>query len=944
MSLILALAGGLVLFAAVMARVLGRRAGWPIAAGMGALAAAVAARAPGSGAVTETVSWIPTIDVALRLRLDGLSFLFALLVLIIGALVMVYSSAYTSSKGAVGFYTLMTAFAASMLLLVLADDLIVLFVAWEFTTLCSYLLILRSNRKAGPPATRTLLLTAGGGLCLLGAVALVSNRTGTTELTAALNHEAWAQDPGFAAAAAILVAVAAMTKSAQFPFHSWLPDAMVAPAPVSAYLHAAAMVKAGIFLLMLFAPAASHSPVWPVMLIGFGLITAVMGALFALQRTDLKELLAYSTVSQLGLLMAVIGVGTPDAMLAASVHVVAHALFKSAGFMHVGFLEKRLGTRDIRELSGLWRSRPWDAVMIVLAAASMAGIPPALGFVSKELVFDSMLLLPAGSALGWTVALIASAGAVLTVAYSARMVVTTLPGPAMRPNEGVRTGAMSLAISLAAVTGTGIGLTVWLLDDLLAPAAAVSAGVGAGEIYGLSLWHGFNAPLALSAAAVAGGLLITVRRTAVDRLLVGRSLFPSDGTTLVQASQDGIIRGGRRVGDLTRTDSPAAHLAVPAVLIAIAGAGLPLLWPGWGTANVEAPDVPLFIMVAAGVIAVIVARARLAAIISVGVAGFAVAIWFFVLGASDVALTQLLVEILTVVIMVLVLRRLGREFTPTPRARRVGAGIAAAVAGVTAFFATLAFTGHRGLSPVGEYFLREAENDTGGTNVVNTILVDFRALDTLGELVVLAIAALAINSLLVARRPVSGPAPSLLRTPLADPASNAVFLRVLDRFLVPLMLIGSAYALLRGHNDPGGGFIAALIGASALALAYLSASSDENRRLNRPYRAIAGAGIIVAVGCGLLGLLDDSFLRPLHFDVLGVHITTALIFDLGVYLAVFGVILAALNLLGTRQGAQETAEGLPAPEETPVTVAAPVAPAAAGRGHDDGHSTEEARS
>ncbi|MCI2266729.1 hydrogen gas-evolving membrane-bound hydrogenase subunit E, partial [Sediminivirga luteola] len=395
---------------------------------------------------------------------------------------------------------------------------------------------------------------------------------------------------------------------------------------------------------------------------------------------------------------------------------------------------------------------------------------------------------------------------------------------------------------------------------------------------------------------------------------------------------------------LTRTDSPAAHLAVPAVLIAIAGAGLPLLWPGWGAANVEAPDVPLFIMVAAGVIAVIVARARLAAIISVGVAGFAVAIWFFVLGASDVALTQLLVEILTVVIMVLVLRRLGREFTPTPRARRVGASIAAAVAGVTAFFATLAFTGHRGLSPVGEYFLREAENDTGGTNVVNTILVDFRALDTLGELVVLAIAALAINSLLVARRPVSGPAPSLLRTPLADPASNAVFLRVLDRFLVPLMLIGSAYALLRGHNDPGGGFIAALIGASALALAYLSASSDENRRLNRPYRAIAGAGIIVAVGCGLLGLLDDSFLRPLHFDVLGVHITTALIFDLGVYLAVFGVILAALNLLGTRQGAQETAEGLPAPEETPVTVAAPVAPAAAGRGHDDGHSTEEARS
>lgn len=892
-------ATGLVALAPLLARTLGRSAGWFLGIGLLGVAAALAQNYPGSGVVRQSVAWIPTIDVALRLRLDGLSFLFAMVVVAIGAVVMIYSASYLTERHPIGFYTLMTAFAAAMLLLVLADDLVLLFVAWELTTLCSYLLILRSGPTAGPPATRTLLVTVAGGLCLLGAVALIVIGTGTTDLTAALTHRLWTEDPLFCGTVAVLVAAAAMTKSAQFPFHSWLPDAMVAPAPVSAYLHAAAMVKAGIFLLMLFADAASNSPIWPLLLISVGLITAVMGAVFALQRTDLKELLAYSTVSQLGLLVAVIGIGTTGAMLAASVHVVAHALFKSAAFMYVGFLERRVGTRDIGQLSGLARALPWDAAMISLAVISMAGIPAALGFVSKELIFDAMLDAPGGPPVGWTVALVTACGAALTVAYSARIIVTTLPGPAMevRPQSG--TMSMSLAVSLTALGGAILGVTVWLLDDLVAPSAAVAAGATVSEVHGLHLWHGFNVPLALSAAAITAGAALTASRLRTDRLL-DRQLFPGSGIAAVQWAQDTTIVAGRRVGDLTRTDAPATHLAVPAALIGLGSFGLVTLWPGWpDTMRPEAVDVGLLVVMTVGVVTVMRARARLTAVIATGVVGFSVALWFFNLGASDVALTQLLVEILTVVIMVLVVRRMRPGFAPTRPRRTVLAAAAALAAGTAATLATLVFTGHRSLTPAGEYFLREAENETGGTNVVNTILVDFRALDTLGELVVLAVGALAVAVLLHARRPVDGPANELPDTSLSDPGRNAVFLAVLDRALIPLMLIGSVYALVRGHNAPGGGFIAALIGASALALAYLSASSDDTRRLNLPYLGIAGSGIVVAAGTGLLGLLEGSFLRPLHADVFGIHLTSALIFDLGVYLAVFGVILAALNLLGT---------------------------------------------
>jgi len=905
MSLVLSVAAAwlLVPLAPLFVRLFGRFAGWPLAGGMLVPLVGLILLRVSDGDAHQSVPWIPTLDVALRLRMDGLAFLFVLLILVIGAVVLLFSSSYLRAARSPGFYTLMTAFAAAMLTLVLADDLLLLYVAWELTTLCSYLLILRSGPGAGPAATRTLLVTVLGGLSLLGAVCLIIVRTGTVHLTEALSDPAWTTDPGFTTAVAVLVAIAAMTKSAQFPFHSWLPDAMVAPAPVSAYLHAAAMVKAGIYLLMLFSTSASATPVWPVLLLTVGLFTAALGAVLAVTRRDLKSLLAYSTVSQLGLLVAVIGVGTETALLAASIHVVAHALFKSSLFMVVGLIEKRTGTRDLHELHGLWKVLRWDSLMLVLAAASMAGIAPLLGFVSKELIFESLLHSPWGSGAGVLLALLAMAATVFTVAYCARLVLPTLPGPAMDDVKPWRYApTMSAAVSVTAISGLLLGPVAGVLDPVVVPAAASATGAAESEVGHLALWHGVNAPLLLSVVAIAGGLAVAAALGRRDRVRGARAEWkaPVSGVEVVQGIHDGIITFGRRVGDLTRYDSTAGQLVVPFVLIGAASLATPVLWRGVGEhSSSTILDGILLVVVVSGLIAVVRSRSRLGGVIASGIIGFAVVLTYFALGASDVALTQLLVEVLTVVVMVLVLRRMSWRF-PKESARRRGAAVVAAVfAGAAATAATLVFTGHRGLSDVGEYIMTSSEELTGGTNIVNVILVDFRALDTFGELVVLAICSISVAALLDARPLVDRIPPKAASRALANPYANADYLRILGRVLTPVMIVLSLALLLRGHNLPGGGFIAALLGAGAVVLSYLSAPTDDVPRVQRPYLAIAGLGMIVAAGTGLLGLVDGSFLRALHADVLGFHLTSALVFDLGVYFAVLGVVLAAINRLGS---------------------------------------------
>ncbi|WP_432545761.1 DUF4040 family protein [Kineococcus sp. SYSU DK004] len=924
---VLGLTALLAVLAPLLGHRLGREAGWPIAAGLLALGLWLGLAAPREG-LTHEMPWIPALDVGLRLRLDGLSLVFALLVLIIGAAVMAYSARYLSKKAHTGFYGLMTLFAAAMLLLVTADDVVVLFVAWEATTFCSFFLITRSGAPAHQPAVRVLLVTATGGLALLAAVVTMSVRTGTTQLSAILTDDAWRTDPGFATVVAVLLAVAAFTKSAQFPFHSWLPDAMAASTPVSAYLHAAAMVKAGIYLLLRFSPAMSGVPAWHLLLISLGITTALIGSLFALQRTDLKALLAYSTVSQLGFLVATIGVGTEHALTAAVVHTVAHALFKSALFMVVGVIDHQAGSRDIRDLSGLRRCMPLTTVVVVLGAASMAGVPPLLGFVSKESMFAAFLEAPGPAWTGPVLGVLGVSAAVLTFAYCGRMVTGAFFGPPMRetwhhdthtddedasghgedgephthPGGPPEAGAaFLLPPALPALAGLGLGLAPFLLDDLVSRGAGGAHGAEVDAH--LELWHGVNPELFMSAAVIVLGALLVAARHRVDRLL-DRPLLPYTGVGAVEGFRRGAISLGARVGGLTGSSAPARHLAAPLVLLlvltAVALPGLGGLPPVVGDLD-AGTDWVLLGIVALGVLAAVVVRSRIGALSVVGITGFGVALWFVALGAADVALTQLLVEILTVVAGVLVLRRLPAAFGKVRRARAAGAAVLAVASGAAATVGVLALTGRRELSAAGEWYLREGETETGGTNVVNTILVDFRALDTLGELTVLGLAGVAILVALQARRALPEGEPGLAvgaRSPLLGADDNAAPLRVLARAVGPVMVVTSLWFLLRGHNAPGGGFISALVGGAGFALVYLASSTDRGARVKWPYLALIGGGVLVGTATGLAGLADGSFLRPLHAYVLGYHFTTALVFDLGVYLAVVGVVLVALNRLG----------------------------------------------
>lgn len=904
MVLALVLLAALVLTAAAFAlgQRAGRRAGWAIAAGLAALAGVlVAARTGGGGEpLAVTIPWLPTLGVALNLRLDALGFLFALVVLVVGALVMAYAVYYLPDGRHGSFYALLTFFAAAMLGLVMANDLVVLWVTWEFTTLTSFLLVSQSGPKGQGPAIRTLLVTGAGGLCLLAGVALTVTATGTTVLDAALRSPVWAERPDVAALVATLVAFAAFTKSAQFPFHAWLPDAMVASTPVSAYLHAAAMVKAGIYVLLRFSTAFRELPAWTTTLLLVGLVTALMGAVFALQRHDLKELLAYSTVSQLGFLVATIGLGTEYALVGALVHVVAHALFKSALFMAVGLIDHEAGTRDLRRLQWLARTMPATTAVLAVAAASMAGLPPLFGFVSKEAMFKAMADAPAGPAATLAICAVAVTAAICTFAYSARMLRPAFPGrpTGVEPHEAP--AGMIAPVALASGAGLVLGLGGPLAEP--AVAAAASAITDAPASPDFSLWHGWTPALAMSLVVMGVGALAVVGRRRIDAAL-DRTIVPVRAVDVVEGFRSGAIALGGVVGAPTRGDAPYRHLVPPVVaLVVLVGAGVSVVGlPPLPTGVGQPLDWLLLAIVALGVALTVRARSRVALVTTVGVVGFCMTLFFIVLGAPDVALTQLLVEILTVVMMVLLLVRLPGAFHATPRGRTASAASLAAVAGLAGFALAWLVIGSDSLSPVGRKLIERAYELTGGTNVVNTILVDFRAFDTFGEMVVLGMAAVALvvaleaRGLLPRRRsPVVVPDAS----PARDPRVNTIALRVTDR-VVGLVLLGlSIWFFLRGHYNPGGGFIAALTASAAVALIFLAAPDDGVARLRLPRMRFVGGGIVLAVVVGLGGMAAGSFLRPLYVDVLGLQLSTGLIFDLGVYFTVLGLVLATIGLLG----------------------------------------------
>lgn len=925
----------------LLTRWLGRDAGFPVAAAFLALAGATVplGAAVMDGEVrTESVRWVPALDISLALRLDGLGLVFVMIALVIGALVFVYSTRYLKPGRQLDFYLLMAAFTFSMVGLVLADDLILLFLCWELTSLASFLLIARSGSGGEAASTRTLLVTFVGGLALLVAVAVTAVRTGTTNLTEALGSPVWAEEPTTAAVVAVLVAIAGFTKAAQFPFHPWLPDAMAAATPVSAYLHAAAVVKAGIYLMLRFSAALHDVPVWNVMLITAGLFTAAMGALFAFQKTDLKKLMAYSTVSQLGLITATIGVGTETALKAATLHTIAHALFKSGLFMMVGVIDAQAGTRDLRRLPPLRRKMPWSFATVLVGTASMAGVPPLLGFVSKESIFTALLDAPGPGWVGPTALAAAAGGAVLTFAYSARIVTGAFfDGP--RDDDEV-TEAPPLLLLPAAIpiwAGLPLALGVGLFDSPVGQAVRAMAGPEA-EIPHFSLWHGVNVELVTTALVLALGALTVVRRESLGRRL-SHDLLPTDGAGVISFLVRRASLGGRWLGDRVEADHPSRHVVPPLVAL-----GVLLLGGAWGLSrggDVPGPvgglwtwvDIGLLVIVVIGVVGVSATDSRVGGTVFLGAVGIAMTVQLFALGAPDVGMTQLLVEMLTVTVIMLVLRKLPVRFGQPRRPHRRWALTLAVFVGTAMGLGTWLLTGRRERSEVASYYVAESKEVTGGDNIVNVILVEFRALDTLGELSVLGMAGIAIVAVLATVRqqlldPGMDPEhePALrphraandgqdpqAKAALTDAAANAVPFQLLLRVLVPVLLLVSALLFWRGHNEPGGGFIAALVASIAVALHYLAQATDVSVGPPSLPRALIGGGVLVALGTGLVGLTAGSFLEPLSGYVLGTKLSSSLVFDLGVYSAVLGLVVVTFGLLGAPRreepgtGAQERA-------------------------------------
>ncbi|MFK5634480.1 DUF4040 family protein [Ornithinimicrobium sp. LYQ103] len=924
-----------------LTRLLGRHAGWGLAALYLAGAAAFwpAARSVMAGeVVTWSRPWVPDLGVELSLRADGIGVVFTMIALVIGAVVLAYSTAYLKPGRHLTFYLYLAVFTLAMVGLVLADDLILLFLCWELTSLASFLLIARSGFSGEAASMRTLLITFLGGLTLLAAVGIMVAATGTTGLQEALAHPVWDERPGLTTGVAVLVLLSAFTKSAQFPFHVWLPDAMAAATPVSAYLHAAAVVKAGIFLLMRFSPLFHDVAVWNATLIVVGLFTCALGGFFALQKTDLKKLMAYSTVSQLGLIVAAIGVGTEYALAAAVLHVIAHALFKSGLFMMVGVIDHATGTRDVRRLPELRRAMPLAFWTTVLGCASMAGIPPMLGFASKEAIFTGLLESPGPAWTGWAALVGGTLASVLTFAYCAKIVyhgfVDGRGGDRWAEDEPLHPTPPALGIfaALPILAGVPLAFAIGVLDTPVDRAVAAALPHVEPETH-LSLWHGVNAELVATLVILTLGVLVVLgRRTLLPAL--ERETFGTDGAGVIAALIAPVARAGMQLALLVRADSPTRHVAPVLVVLAsvLGGGSAGLLLTG--RLAEQHPDLDRWtdavalVVILLGVLGVCISQSRLAATVSLSAVGIGITVQIFALGGPDVGLTQLLVEALTILMIMLVLQKLPLRFGRSPRWGQKAAIALAVTTGAATGLGAFALTGRRERSEIADYYLTQGPGITHGYNVVNTILVEFRALDTLGELTVLGMAGAAMVAIISTVRdryldppPEQDrsfvPDPEIALRPPGSPAhrainaawGNAVPMQLLVRLTAPLLVIISLILFWRGHNSPGGGFIAALVGSTVVALIYLASARDQAVGPARLPMILIGAGISLAVLTGLWGVAaEGSFLAPISGDVGSLYLTSALLFDLGVYAAVLGLVMEAFNLLGATGGRERTRE------------------------------------
>lgn len=860
-----------------------------------------------------TLPWLPEIGLNLALRLDGLGYLFAFLILGIGLLVILYARYYLAKKEPMGrFYAFFLIFMGAMLGVVLSENLLLMLIFWELTSLSSFLLISfwnhRSDARRG--ARMALAVTGGGGLALLGGIMLIGHIVGSYELSTVLASGDLIRAHSLYPITLVLVLLGVFTKSAQFPFHFWLPQAMAAPTPVSAFLHSATMVKAGVFLLARLYPALSDSEWWFYLVSLTGLATLLVGAFMALFQHDLKGLLAYSTVSHLGLITLLFGLDSRLAAVAAIFHIINHATFKASLFMAAGIIDHETGTRDMRRINGMFRYMPHTALLAMTASLAMAGVPLLNGFLSKEMFFAETLDQHLLGSFYWAIPALATLAGAFSVAYSLRFVHDVffngepIDLPKFPPHEPAR--YMKIPVEILVLLCLLVGmLPAYTVAPLLA--AAVSGSLnGPVPEYSLSIWHGFNLPLVMSFIALMGGIFIYSQRKWIFKWYEG--LPAIDSLEVFKRAVIGISRAAQYITDRLENGSLQRYvmLVLFSSLVLVIYALTPLEALAGSVALTPLDPITvggMVILCVASVLTVLFHRRRLVSLMVLSVVGLMVSLAFARYSAPDLALTQLSVEVVTIILLVLSLFFLPDRTPAESSSLRILRDLLLAIAiGVIIALITYAIL-TRPYDSIASFFLENSVSGGGGTNVVNVILVDFRGFDTLGEISVLAIAAVGIYGMLYG-----------LHLPHPDrdyggrlwsTDSHPMVLDTLARTLLPMALLLSVFIFLRGHNLPGGGFIAGLITAAALILQYISHGvtwAEERQPFS--YHGMAGLGVLTA---GLTGLGSWFFGYPFltssfgHFNLPLVgefELATAMLFDLGVYLTVVGATLLILSNIG----------------------------------------------
>jgi multicomponent Na+:H+ antiporter subunit A len=883
------------------------------------------------GALTSHTEWVPAIDLAIDLRMDALAMALTLIIAFIGALVLLYSARYfpPDDDGLTKYSGSLVAFAGAMLGLVWADNLILLVIFWELTGILSYLLIAhRAGKKSSrTAASQALLVTTAGGLVMLVGAVMLGVLAGTFTIS-----EILAEPPSgpLITTSVVLLIIGGISKSAIVPFQFWLPGAMAAPTPASAYLHAATMVKAGIYLFLRLAPAFATLGIWQPLLITLGGATMLFGAVIALRQRDLKLLLAYGTVSQLGLMTLVAGAGNPDALLGALAMLIAHATFKAPLFFAVGIIDTSTGTRDLTRLSGLGKRMPLLATLAVLAAISMAGIPPMLGFAAKEADYAGLLEGGTGGLLAVTVMALGSA---VTTAYSARFIwgafATKKDVPVTEPGP---TSAYMVGPTVAMVAiGLVLGVAPGLLEPLLQSYAQTAGPTHPGA---MALWHGWSIPLALSAAGWLIGATVFLGQRAVERR---RDAIARPGAEPGVAYRVG-IKGVDVVADgvTNATQRGSLPVSLGAILmVLVLFPGTMLLTSGVGPETVEVLGEPATLVICVVILAVAAAtlRARkaLPAVLMVGGVGYSVAVLFILRGAPDLALTQILVETITLVAALLVITRLPDDVLFAKHRGNAFRAVIAVAAGARMTGLARVIPGTRVATPVSDGLAGPAVEFGGGHNIVNVILVDVRAWDTYGEVTVLIAAATGVASMIflvrrtgrAPRRPIAAANVSRPREPSPWLATNwmprrSLLLEVVTRMIFHVIVVFSVYVLFVGHDAPGGGFAAGLIVGLALALRYIAGGAFELGEA-APWDPgiLMGTGLFISSTTAVYGVvaggaaLQSTILKasvPLLGDL---KFVTSSIFDIGVYLIVIGLVLDVLRAMGAeldRQGVLERAE------------------------------------